>query len=295
MGELTTTVQMEDGARLHVKLLGGGPTSTEKPLLISLHGAPGLSTHLEPLSSFSHLSNTFRVLVYDARGSGESDHVGPFTHDRWIQDIENLRRWAGAETFVLAGASYGGFIALDYAVEHSDKLRGLILRDTWANGKVGSMAALANIVTSSRVKPDVPRQVRLWSGTLYDDKDFEAAVSEILPFYSPPEDVVQPEDLPESTEFRGSIKFHSATANFAFSVNMPQFDVRDKLKNITAPTLVVVGKYDYVTPVAYSEDIAKSIPNSRLEIFEYSGHSPPSDEPARFQEILLDFLKTEVL
>lgn len=91
MAELTTTVRMDDGVSLHVKLLGGGPASTEKPLLISLHGAPGLSTHLEPLSSFGHLSNTFRVLVYDARGSGESDHVGPFTHDRWIQDIENLR------------------------------------------------------------------------------------------------------------------------------------------------------------------------------------------------------------
>lgn len=94
------------------------------------------------------------------------------------------------------------------------------------------MAALANIVTSNRVKPDIPRQVRLWSGTLYDDNDFEAAVSEILPFYSPPDDAVQPEDLPESTEFRGSIKFHSATQNFAFSVNMPQFDVHDQLKNI---------------------------------------------------------------
>lgn len=250
MAEFTTTVQMEDGVNLHVKLLGGYPASTKKPLLISLHGAPGLSTHLEPLSSFGHLSNNFRVLVYDARGSGESDHVGPFTHDRWIQDIENLRyilafqrptlaiidmisrQWAGANTFILAGASYGGFIALDYAVRHGDKLRGLILRDTWANGKVGAMAALANIVTSSRVNPEIPRQVRLWSGTLYDDKDFEEAVGEILPFYAPPDYVVQPEDLPESTEFRGSIKFHSATQNFAFSVNMPQFDVRDQLKYI---------------------------------------------------------------
>jgi len=91
MADVTTTVKMDDGARLHVKLLGGGPTMTEKPLLISLHGAPGLSTHLEPLSSFGHLSDKFRVLVYDARGSGVSDHIGPFTHDRWLQDIENLR------------------------------------------------------------------------------------------------------------------------------------------------------------------------------------------------------------
>jgi len=142
------------------------------------------------------------------------------------------RKWAGAEIFVLAGASYGGFIALDYAIRHSERLRGLILRDTWANGKVGAMAALANIVTSNRVKPDVARQVRLWSGTLHDDEDFEKSVTEILPFYLPPDDVVKPDELPESTEFKGSVIFHSATQNFAFSVNMPRFDVRNQLKDI---------------------------------------------------------------
>jgi proline iminopeptidase len=62
-----------------------------------------------------------------------------------------------------------------------------------------------------------------------------------------------------------------------------------------APTLVVVGRHDYVTPVACSQDIANGIPRARLEIFEWSGHSPPSDETEKFEEILLDFLKTEVL
>lgn len=86
----TSTVEMDDGARLHVKILGEDLEST-KPVLITLHGAPGLSTHLEPEASFGFLSRNFRVLVYDARGSGASDLRGPFTHDRWIKDIENLR------------------------------------------------------------------------------------------------------------------------------------------------------------------------------------------------------------
>jgi proline iminopeptidase len=94
MGEITTTqistVLMDDGARLHVKMLGQSSTKV-KPLIINLHGAPGLSTHAEPEASFGHLSNQFRVMVFDGRGSGASDHTGPFTHDRWIQDIENLR------------------------------------------------------------------------------------------------------------------------------------------------------------------------------------------------------------
>lgn len=59
-----------------------------------------------------------------------------------------------------------------------------------------------------------------------------------------------------------------------------------------APTLVAVGRYDYVCPVPESERIAKEIPNATLEIFEHSGHSPPSDEPQAFEEKLSAWLRT---
>ena len=103
------------------------------------------------------------------------------------------------------------------------------------------MQALANILTSDRVKVDVDRQVRLWSGNLYDDKDFEDSIQELLPFYTPPEDHAGAGEFqppPESTEFRGSVKFHSATQNYAFSVNMPSFDVREQLKDIKVSQLM---------------------------------------------------------
>ncbi len=61
-----------------------------------------------------------------------------------------------------------------------------------------------------------------------------------------------------------------------------------------APTLVIVGRHDYMAPVVCSEEIASKIPRARLEIFEHSGHSPPSDEPERFKEILMSFLKPEL-
>ncbi|RDW74171.1 hypothetical protein BP5796_07613 [Coleophoma crateriformis] len=297
----TSTVTMDDGACLHVKVLGDDPKAT-KPLLIALHGAPGLSTLVDPESSFAFLSGTFRVLVFDARGSGASDLTGPYTHERWINDIENLREWAGAEKFLLAGGSYGGFIALDYALLHGDRLLGIILRDTWANGAVGMMTALANIVTSDRLRVDVARQIRVWSGILYDDKDFEEGVMEILPIYDPPEGVSKKAPMSNDTgpkTFEGFVptvsKYHSATQNAAFGVNMPRFDVRHRLKEIKAPTLVVVGRHDYIAPVHFSQEIADGIPNARLEIFEHSGHAPPADEPEKFQDTVWSFLKAEVL
>jgi len=61
------------------------------------------------------------------------------------------------------------------------------------------------------------------------------------------------------------------------------------------PTLVVVGRHDYIAPVEFSQEIANGISNARLEIFERSGHNPPSDEPEKFWGIVLEFLRAEVL
>lgn len=57
---------------------------------------------------------------------------------------------------------------------------------------------------------------------------------------------------------------------------------------------MVVGRHDQVAPVTFSEQIVRGIPNARLEIFESSGHSPPSDEPVEFQKRVLDFIVTEL-
>lgn len=72
-------------------------------------------------------------------------------------------------------------------------------------------------------------------------------------------------------------------------------DIFLKSDNSQVPTLVTVGRHDYVTPLHFAEEIASGIPDSRLEIFEHSGHAPHSDEPQKFNRIILEFLKTRVL
>lgn len=89
MSYTETKVRLSDGAVLRVRVLG--INDREKPLLIALHGAPGLSSHTEPEPAYSFLSDRFRVLVYDARGSGLSDTKGPLTDERWIADVDELR------------------------------------------------------------------------------------------------------------------------------------------------------------------------------------------------------------
>jgi proline iminopeptidase len=87
-----------------------------------------------------------------------------------------------------------------------------------------------------------------------------------------------------------SVDYHYATHNYAFSVNKHAYDVKPGLPSVTCPVLVTVGRADWITPVACSETIASLIPDSELVVFEKSGHSPPLEEPERFQAVVRDFL-----
>lgn len=108
MACVDTNVQLSDGARVRARVLGS--QDAQKPLLIALHGAPGASSHVETEAAYGFLADRFRVLVYDARGSGSSDLKGPFTDERWIADVDELR-WvrcpSGGRRSLFADSSVG--------------------------------------------------------------------------------------------------------------------------------------------------------------------------------------------
>ena len=279
-------VTMDDGAKLWVKVLGDDPG---KPLLIAHHGAPGVSSHLEPEASFGFLADRYRVLVFDARGSGYSDLKEPYTHARWVEDVDTLRRWAGAERFVLAGGSYGTFISLEYAVAHPEHLDAVILRGPSADGpstlKNGLEAAL------KAVHGDDERQTRMWMGQARDDEDLRLGFEKFAGVFAPPQDKMLPlAERAAPPAHRFPPVFHAATHDWAFSRNLPVYDLRERLGSILVPMLVTVGRYDQVTVPAGAELIAQRVPGAQLVVFEHSGHSVPADEPAKFQATVNSFL-----
>ena len=233
-----------NGNRLNVEVLG----EPDRPLLIAHHGAPGLGSLNEPRTTFGPLADAFRVLVFDARGSGRSEGEPPFTHEQWAADVEGLRQWAGAERFVLAGGSYGGFIAMEYAVRHPERLLALVLRDTSPDHSHEEMAR-RNALASARVQLDMGRFERIMDGRVHDDEDLRACWAEILPLYDHVYDPAATQRKVEATTYR------YRTHNWAFTENVPHYDITDQLHRITCPTLVTVGRSDWITPVACSERI----------------------------------------
>ena len=279
-------VTMDDGAKLWVKVLGDDPG---KPLLIAHHGAPGVSSHLEPEGSFGFLADRYRVLVFDARGSGVSDLKEPYTHARWAEDVDQLRRWAGADKFVLAGGSYGTFISLEYALRYPEHLDAVILRGASAEGPSTIQHGLEAALKA--VHGDDERQTRMWMGQARDDEDLRLGFEKFAGVFAPPADKMLPvAERATPPAHRFPPIFHAATHDWAFSKNLPAYDVRERLASIHVPTLVTVGRYDQVTVPAGAELIAQRIPGATLVVFEHSGHSVPADEPAKFQATVNGFL-----
>ena len=194
-----------------------------------------------------------------------------------------MRQWLGAGRVIVAGGSYGGFIAMEYAIAYPEHTRAMILRDT-SPDSTNLNLVFENARKQTRVNLDWDNFERYWTGHIRDDADLKACWAEIAPLYSYEDDRERAAARVEN----GSYRYE--THNWCFQQNRSAYDVKPGLPGVRCPTLITVGQHDWVTPVAMSETIAALIPNSQLVIFEKSGHSPPSDEPELFRRVVRDFL-----
>ncbi len=225
------------------------------------------------------------MVVFDARGCGRSEGKPPFSHAQWAADVDGLREWIGADQIVVTGGSYGGFIAMEYAIAYPEHTRAMILRDTSAD-KSNLERAYENARTQTRIEINWDNFNRYWNGEITDDEDLKERWAEIIPLYDFEYD-------PVAARKRVDEGFYRYEAhNWCFQHSMPNYDLRPQLPNVTCPTLVTVGRTDWVTPVSSAETIASLIPNSKLVVFEKSGHSPQFEEFDLFQKVMRDFLAT---
>lgn len=272
-----------NGCRLNIEVFG----PVDGPVLIAHHGGGGIGSLAEPKTTFGPLADRFRVVVFDARGCGLSEGVAPYSHAQWAADLEGIRQWIGAEKIVVAGGSYGGFISLEYAVRYPDHVTAIVLRDTSADGS-NLQLAFENARQQTRIEINWPNFNRYWSGNVRDDAELKALWAELIPLYD------FEYDEAKSTAAVDAGFYRHESHNACFQENFPIYDLKPQLPSITVPTLVTVGRGDWITPVSASETIARLIPGAELVIFEKSGHSPQTEEPEKFQRVMREFLDRAV-
>ena len=267
-----------NGAKLHYN-----DTETDLPAIVTLHGAPGMSNSSGDWRVYADLADRYRIISYDQRGSGSSEQIAPFSFEQFCADLEELRRKLDLGKIVIAGGSYGGMIALQYATRFQHNLHAVVLRDTAASNDFEHLAR-DNAFNSPYVS-DQEGVERMFRGETFSDDDFREQIRQIMPLYN----VIK--DPERDAAAVAAMQIHHATHNWAFARNNVNYDVRPLLPFVDVPVLITVGRHDWITPVEASEELHSLLPNSELVVFENSGHSPQQEEKELWQATIRDFLQ----
>jgi proline-specific peptidase len=265
-----------------------GEQSDAIPLLC-LHGGPGFTHYyLEPLEA---LAGHRRVIFYDQLGCGRSDSpddLSLWTVDRFVEELAQVRKALGLEKLHLFGSSWGGMLALQYTLDRRPELASLTL--------CGSPASMIRWVSDCEellaTEPAEVRQVI---------REHEAAgftacpeyQSAILGFYR--EHVCRlrpwPAGLERSFAEAGYAVYNTMNGPSEFTVTgtLKNWDVMDRLGEISVPTLLVGGRYDECTP-GHPEEMHRRIAGSQLAIIEDASHLCFAEQPAKFNAIFNTFI-----
>lgn len=269
-----------NGADIYYEILG----EQHDQAVMALHGGPGIADLRGEQKGLSGLSDQYKLITYDHRGCGRSSETPPYTNDQYVEDAESIRKALGLGKIVLYGGSYGGFIAQLYALRYPENLSHLILRDTSPNNDFVDISK-QNALNNMHKAPNVNEEMldRMFDGKVRDNEDFKVLYESILPLYFVGDDEHEKREKQE-------VFYHYETHNVMFSNEFANYNITEKLKTIHTPTLVTVGKHDWITPPVAAKLIAENIPNSTLVQFEHSGHSPQLEESDLYVKTVKEFL-----
>ena len=209
------------------------------------------------------LSKTHRIILLDLPGHDQSDPLNePVTVKLLADHVAAFVKNLGTGPAVLVGHSLGGAVCLQLAIDHPALVRALVLVGTGA--KLGVFPAiLESLKTDFRASIDLAIGAMAFAST------------------------ARPQIIERSK--RESLKCRPEVA-YADFVACNTFDVRERVSDITAPTLVLVGTEDRLTPVKWSQFLNDKIVGSYLRVIANAGHMVMLEQPEEVNRAILTFL-----
>ena len=245
-----------DGAEIFYTDHGGSGTP-----LVLLHAAAGHSdAWTQQVPAFSDAG--YRVVTFDLRGFGRSPAEGHATESSISEDLLALAHALRLPPFLLAGTAYGGFGALEFAVDHPEMLRGLVLSTSFGGLTDPGYAAMraAHVPSDLASWPTVEKEL---------GKTYRAA---------------NPDGVARFLEMESSgYKPDGARQSLREPLTLT------RIAKITTPTLVIAGDEDVYAPPPVMRTLAEAIPGARFEVIACAGHSAYWEQPAAWNALILDF------
>lgn len=268
--------------------VGSGPVK-----VLLLHGGPGFShDYLEAFTPFAQKAG-LEIYYYDQLGCGLSDHPNDpslWTLPRYLTEVEEVRRGLGLEHMVLYGHSWGGMLAIEYALKHPGRLDRLVISNMTA-----SCAEYVRHATQMRAALSTDDQAilaRYEAENNTENPTYQAVIDKLnaehvcrLP---------QPWPEPIMRSFTGAnlaiYNQMQGPNEFVITGNFKDWDRWADLPKIRTPTLVMGARYDEMDPEQMRRE-GRLIPNAQTWISERGSHLTLWDDQDAYFAALIPFLK----
>jgi proline iminopeptidase len=268
------------GISLNVEVFGHG-----YPLVL-MHGGPGADLHT--LTSFRKCADKFTLVFYDHRCNGRSTgaELTSMSMENLTADADALREKLGFEKWAVLGHSFGGNVALEYALRYPQNLSHLLLMDTgaansWAQEKAPQELAKRGF------SPEIVILARRYFNGQIEPKEMFPSLMKLSKAYNPYTNLWQTLQM-----FVWGVQTKLQPETFVYSAShfLKGWTVMDRLGEIKVPTLVIAGRDDFIFPPEHQEELAEAIPDARLVIIDRAGHNPHDEQRAETIKSVREFL-----
>jgi pimeloyl-ACP methyl ester carboxylesterase len=265
---------------LNVKIKGRG-----YPLVL-MHGGPGAD--LYTMMSFKPCADQFTLIFYDHRCNGRSTgaDVETMTWENLTADADALRERLGFERWAVLGHSFGGNVALEYALRYPQSVSHLLLVNTGGDFRWVRENAPAVLARRGYSAEIVKTARRFLNGQIEPNEMFPSLMK-LGKAYSPH---LSPWHIPHMILTGLQTRLQPSALIFGETQLLTNWSIMDRLSEIKTPTLVIAGCEDFLYPPEHQEELAAGIPNARLVIIDHAGHNPHDEQPAEVQRLIREFL-----
>jgi proline iminopeptidase len=266
---------------LYVDVVGHGDP------LVLMHGGP--SADLWTMGAFRALADQATVVLYDHRCNGRS--TGPpastMTWENLTADADALRQHLGFQKWAVLGHSFGGHVALEYALRYPQHVSRLVLVDTGADATWARENA-PRVMAQRGYGHAKVELVRRWFNGEFEPREYLPIFWRISGAYMPKHGVRGM--LRELAEGGWRSRIRPEPFQFAGRSLLPGWSVVSRLGEITAPTLVIAGREDFVFPPECQHELVTGIPDAELVLVDEAGHNPQDENPTVVMAALRPFL-----
>ena len=277
--------------KVWTKRFGNNPTIK----ILLLHGGPAMThEYMECFETF-FLREGFEFYEYDQLGSYYSDQPKDsslWTTERFVEEVEQVRKAIGADAsnFYILGNSWGGILAMEYALKYQANIKGLLVANMMASAV--EYGQYADNVLAKQMDPKVLEEIN----TLEANKDFNNPryFELLIPNYYKVH-LCRLNEWPDG--FNRSMKHVNSEiytmmqgpSEFGISGRLAKWDIKARLKEIAVPTLMIGAKYDTMDPKAMEEQ-SKLVQHGRYLYCPNGSHLSMWDDQKVFMAGVVDFI-----